>query len=230
MVKDFATLAVVYKPQGWEVYGGHTPRQLSRFLREIAGDLPIFKDESHNLGFLHRLDVPSSGLIMCSKSYEAFYELQIQLHRGEVQRDYDVLAHGFLSRRRIAARTTSRGAQAPSFCGRGKWGCSEVLERSRWRRHGRGLSRLLLRIVTGRKHQIRSHLAFLGHPTVRDGLYSSESTFEDDGGLCMRNWLHRQRLVFEVLGQQQEVKSPLPHDLQRSLNLLEGFERVATEP
>ena len=224
VVKDFGDRAVVYKPQGWEVYGGHTLRQLSRFLLAF-NDLPILRDERHQLGFLHRLDVPSSGLIMVSKSYEAFYDLQFQLHLGVFQRDYDVMAHGLLSRPLIEARSMSRGAEMASKCGRGKWGCSEVL-RARflfWRGRGRGLSRLRLRIVTGRKHQIRSHLSFMGHPTVRDALYSSESTFEEDGGLCMRNWLHRERLVFETLGQQEEVKSPLPHDLQRSLKLLQGF-------
>ncbi|CAE7904851.1 unnamed protein product, partial [Symbiodinium necroappetens] len=57
---------------------------------------PIFEDPGHYHGFLHRLDVPSSGLILVATSYEAYYDLQVQLHSGQVQRDYTVLHHGRL--------------------------------------------------------------------------------------------------------------------------------------
>eukprot|EP00435_Cladocopium_sp_Y103_P053406 s256_g17.t1 len=53
-------------------------------------------DVEHNYGFLHRLDVPSSGLILLARSYEAFYDLQLQLYSGLMVREYTVLCHGCL--------------------------------------------------------------------------------------------------------------------------------------
>ena len=55
---------MVFKPEGWEVYDGHSAKQMIDFLRATVGDLPIFRDASRDLGFLHRLDVPSSGLVL----------------------------------------------------------------------------------------------------------------------------------------------------------------------
>lgn len=57
-------------------------------------------------GFLHRLDVPSSGLILVAKKYSAYFDLLLQLHRGDILRDYVVLLHGHLcpERQRVALR------------------------------------------------------------------------------------------------------------------------------
>ncbi|CAE8614719.1 unnamed protein product, partial [Polarella glacialis] len=58
------------------------------------------------------------------------------------------------------------------------------------------LSLAVVRIDTGRRHQIRAHAAHIGHATVCDGKYSSEETFSADLGWCRRNFLHRHRLAF----------------------------------
>ncbi|CAL1158927.1 unnamed protein product [Cladocopium goreaui] len=218
---DYGDRAILYKPEGWEVYGAHTKRQLSMFVR-CLGDRRIFSDQQHNLGFLHRLDVPSSGLIMCAKTYEAFYDLQVQLHAGLFCRDYIVLSHGWLpqSLTHIQAHLISSSSGPSLSGGRGKYSCTKLLSvahiaRANW---ATSFSQLLIRIVTGRKHQIRSQLSFVGHPTVRDALYTSLWTFSDDGKICSRNWLHRHRLEFQdQLGRRQEVISPLPQDLRESM-------------
>eukprot|EP00439_Symbiodinium_sp_Y106_P025902 s1408_g3.t1 len=214
-----ADRAVLFKPPGWEVYGAHTALQLSSFAALRFGRLRILDDDSHNSGFLHRLDVPSSGLIMMAKSYAAFYDLQLQLHLGTFGREYTSLVHGWLapSLTTVTAKVQS-GTKGPTTSGgRGKWSqtrlrCMGFL----WHPVG-SLTRLLLQIVTGRKHQIRSHMAYVGHPTVRDGLYTSNVTFQQDAALCDRNWLHRHLLVFrDRAGKSHEIYSPLPQDLQDS--------------
>ena len=96
---DLPDRSVLFKPPGWEVYGGHVESQLSDFVKASFGNAPIFYDVQHNFGFLHRLDVPSSGLILVAKTYEAFYDMQVQLHAGEMHRDYTVLCHGRLPAR-----------------------------------------------------------------------------------------------------------------------------------
>ena len=221
VVTDLADRAAVLKPEGWEVYGGHVKLQLLGFVRGMFGCAPIFQDPDHNHGFLHRLDVPSSGLILVAKTYEAFYDLQVQLHAGEVTRDYTVLCHGWLpqSVSEIRARTWCEDDRPTLSGGRGKPSCTQVQSSRRlWHKVG-ALSKVVLGIATGRKHQIRSHLAHIGHPTVRDHHYSGITTFNFDILLCGRNALHRHRLRFRnIQGQVSDIFSDLPRDLKQALD------------
>ncbi|CAK9041172.1 unnamed protein product [Durusdinium trenchii] len=195
----FSDGAVLYKPEGWEVYGGHTRLQLSHFAAEVLKKIPILKDEEHNRGFLHRLDVPSSGLILLAGSYEAFYDLQVQLVSGQILREYVALLHGVSGSSVLETQQQPQRARPSCSGGRGKATRTtvHVLEHL-WHPVG-ALSRVVVEITTGRKHQIRSQCAHVGHPILRDALYSSTSTFESDLQLCSRNWLHRQRLTFHDL-------------------------------
>ena len=216
-VVDLPDRSVLFKPPGWEVYGQHVDHQLSDFVIASFGNAPIFHDVQHNFGFLHRLDVPSSGLILVAKTYEAFYDMQVQLHAGDMHRDYTVLCHGVLPRTlsEIAARLQPT-EDGQTLAGRGKISFSKIVCKSTYLQHRVGaLSQALLAIDTGRKHQIRSHLAHVGHPVVRDRLYASLDTFNFDASLSSRNWLHRHRLIFQDLaGEKREVFSELPQDLQ----------------
>ncbi|CAE7295363.1 unnamed protein product, partial [Symbiodinium sp. CCMP2456] len=171
--------AVLLKPAGWEVYGQHTKRQLSSFAADVLGSRPIFEDPGHYHGFLHRLDVPSSGLILVAASYEAYYDLQVQLHSGQVQRDYAVLHHGRLpvSVNQVDSRLLWHGDGPTLAGGRGK--PSRTLVALQWYAESEvgSVSQSHLQICTGRKHQIRSHLAHIGHPVLRDGAYGNESSW-----------------------------------------------------
>ena len=212
--------AVLEKPEGWEVYGGHVKLQLLGFVRGMFGCAPIFQDPDHNHGFLHRLDVPSSGLILVAKTYEAFYDLQVQLHAGDVTRDYTVLCHGWLPQlaRCIRASTVCL-ADVPTVAGgRGRKSVTDIVLCKHFRTAACTFSHMVLSIATGRKHQIRSHLAHVGHATVRDKIYASLQTFRDDAALCMRNWLHRFQISFtDTEGLVHNVRSELPVDLKESL-------------
>eukprot|EP00439_Symbiodinium_sp_Y106_P022587 s6817_g2.t2 len=217
---SLADRSVVHKPDGWEVYGAHVKLQLLAFVQGMFGRAPIFQDPEHNYGFLHRLDVPSSGLILVAKTYEAFYDLQTQLHAGEVGRDYTVLCHGWLpsSVREISASTWCEDDR-PTLCGgRGKPSATQVCGHSHYLHEVGALSKVLLGIATGRKHQIRSHMAHIGHPTVRDRTYAGKTAFNFDVLLCSRNWLHRHRLRFRDLqGRKSDICSHVPKDLEASL-------------
>ncbi|CAJ1378606.1 unnamed protein product [Effrenium voratum] len=197
LVLDQRDCLVLQKPSGWETYGGHTKRQLSSFVVQSFG-AAIFQDLAHNCGFLHRLDVPSSGLIIVAKTYESFYHLQVQLHAGLLTREYLALAHGEAGFRGRGLRSRLQPrSQGPTLAGgRGKWSETRVQVLSLLYGEVGAFSYLLLRLVTGRKHQIRSQLAFVGHPLCRDGLYTGSATFRGDKAVASRNWLHRHRLAF----------------------------------
>ena len=74
------------------------------YLQSSGFSAPILHDKDFDQGFLHRLDVPSSGLLLLAKSYEAFCDLSVQLAAGQLQRDYSVLAHGWMKRQEIRAQ------------------------------------------------------------------------------------------------------------------------------
>ena len=91
------SMAVLMKPPGWEVDGPHSEGSqsfLSDFLRkEFPTDLlPQLCDFQY--GFIHRLDVPSSGLVLVGRSFEGLYSLRFQINSLSMQREYFVLCHG----------------------------------------------------------------------------------------------------------------------------------------
>jgi len=86
---------------------------------------------------------------------------------------------------------------------------------------GEAFSLVAIRIVTGRRHQIRVHTAHIGHPTVTDGRYTAKPTFLKDRKWCPRNFLHRYRLAFrDGNGKKREAMAPLPLDLQKAMTHL----------
>ncbi|CAE6969760.1 unnamed protein product [Symbiodinium sp. KB8] len=85
------SVVAVAKPAGWEVWGGHHPRQLWQHLQAVEGlRHGILRDAEHGHGFVHRLDVPGSGLVLFACGYEAYYDLKLQLALGQLERRYTV--------------------------------------------------------------------------------------------------------------------------------------------
>ncbi|CAJ1409752.1 unnamed protein product, partial [Effrenium voratum] len=163
--------------------------------------------ESLQHGFLHRLDVPSSGLLFCGLSHKAFYELKLLLAVGRVGREYLVLCHGLLAPQRLEAAVHWKDAGgAPTRCGRGKPSLTRLREAAHGFLQGEAVSLLLVALGTGRRHQIRAHLAFAGRPVLGDGKYCAQETYRRDGRWCTQNCLHRQRLRLPGL----EATAPLP--------------------
>ncbi len=207
---------------------------LSRYISSLNFKHPgssILVDESHQRGFLHRLDVPSSGLILVASSYEAYYDLQFQLSLGMITRDYTSLCHGWFSgNRAVRASVTwsdtgfqqdtpsqvKPGSNAESHIkllahvhtstqaknAASNLTCLDAREGQKQLGAQSAMSLLGIRIATGRKHQIRVHLAYVGHPTVSDAVYSSSSTYQEDLSWCQRNFLHRYYLAFRRSGLQ----------------------------
>ncbi|CAL1137760.1 unnamed protein product [Cladocopium goreaui] len=226
---DLGDRLVIYKPPGWEVDttispGPSSGRLLSAFLRDV---LPLGSlGASHQFGFLHRLDLPSSGLILVAKSHQAFYDLQLQLSTGTLQRDYMVLCHGWVSKQRHEIRAKvhwwkvlglSNVPSAVLRSGRASVTFLQRLQRTQLA-FSSACSLLAIRIGTGRRHQIRLHTAHVGHPVVADSQYAAKEVYRMDTRWCPRNFLHRFSLTF--LGQGHEsttVLEVLPMDLRQVL-------------
>ena len=211
---DLADRAVVHKPPGWEVHDLHEALQLSAWVRAQYLRVPILRASHFDFGFLHRLDVPSSGLLLVAKSFEAFYDLQLQVALNQLGRAYLVLCHGWLPDRLVECTWQLRSEGQISVVGSGKPCRTSLHARRHLCLNSGAFSLLNVTISTGRMHQIRSHLAHAGHPTVSDGKYTSEGTFGSDLAWCPRNFLHRYQVSFrDSEGVSLRVMAPLVTDL-----------------
>lgn len=224
---DLFDRLVIHKPPGWEVdttdVGG--AKHLSRYLQSVL-TWPLASDVTHSYGFLHRLDTPSSGLILTAKTFEAYYDLKHQLSIGDLVRDYVVLCRGSIlpDRREINERVyhwRHEGNLPSTVVRQGKPSRTRLKVLAHCYREGEDFSLVAIRIRTGRRHQIRAHTAHIGHPTVCDGKYSSAEIFLRDKDWCERNFLHRYRLAFtDQAGHGREAMTPLPGDLVQALRCL----------
>ncbi|CAJ1338401.1 unnamed protein product [Effrenium voratum] len=224
---------VLQKPPGWQVdqdklqtkaSQGEALR-LSSFMQ--MRPYPIFSDMEACCGFLHRLDVPCSGLIAVAKTYEAYHDLLLQINSGQMVRDYVVLCHGWVppeTSRITAPLFWAEQTRLPTEVRHyGKPATTKVKVIAHCSRavattpaSFQALSFVALRIVTGRRHQIRAHMAHIGHHLVGDAKYGKQ-LFQDKDW-CPRTFLHRYFLEMATLeGRQLQVPGPLPEDLSSVL-------------
>jgi 23S rRNA pseudouridine1911/1915/1917 synthase len=169
-------------------------------------------------GIVHRLDKDTSGLLVIAKSDEAQASLMRQFGERTVEKRYVALVRGITPARRgrieapIGRDPHARQRMAVVGGGRDAVTEYEVLA------SGGGYSLLTLQPRTGRTHQIRAHLAYLGNPVVGDQRYGGGM---GPGGL-RRQFLHAARLAFDRPGGGRVVTwSGLPPDLAACLEAAE---------
>jgi 23S rRNA pseudouridine1911/1915/1917 synthase len=173
-------------------------------------------------GIVHRLDKDTSGLLIVAKSAGARSALQAQFQARQVEKVYLALVHGVppapagLIDAPIGRDPRQRKRMAVVAEGRPAVTAYRVLEPLG--------EYALLEVMpkTGRTHQIRVHLAFIGHPVVGDEVYGRRRSRL----ACPRQFLHAARLSFRhpVTGRPMEFSAPLPPDLQAVLE--EARERI----
>jgi 23S rRNA pseudouridine1911/1915/1917 synthase len=212
-------LLVVDKPAGLTVHPspGRPSGTLVNALLALYPDLPGIGGEQRP-GIVHRLDKDTSGLIMVAKTEHAHQDLSRQLKERLIKKGYLALVHGRI-------KTKEGVIDAPIARDQRHRKRMAVLS---WGRHARTQYRVLWQSEkytlvesspeTGRTHQIRVHLAHLGHPLVGDTLYGGKNL-----GIP-RHFLHAHKLGFThpVSGQWLEFQSPLPDELCRLLESMVG--------
>lgn len=187
MDMDLRGMMVVSKPSGWEVDGATTDfnmfigQRLSTFIQARCSpqDQPLSYDEDFDYGFIHRLDVPSSGLILTGVTFEGLYTIRWQLNSHAIHREYFIVCHGSMGAQlsQVSAKIDIRAAltnERATITPVGKPADTYVkaLGHSPWRGcRPEAISQTGIRIHTGRRHQIRVHLQYSGHAPVADGRY-----------------------------------------------------------
>jgi len=213
-------LAVVDKPPGVVVHPGAGRGGEGTLAAGILQRWPQVRGvgDEGRWGIVHRLDQDTSGLLVVALSPVAFPPLRQMLARHEVERTYLALVHGVPAA--VTGTIEAALGRDPRQRGRVRVDVTGRAARTHYRRRtswpGADLALLELRLETGRTHQIRVHLAAIGHPVVADRRYGR------DDGLAPRTFLHAARLRFThpVTGVEVIVESPLPPDLA---GVLEGL-------
>lgn len=180
-------------------------------------------------GIVHRLDMDTSGLMLVAKTDRAQVRLQDAIRRRVIDRRYKALVHGW-----IAPQTgivDAPIARAPGDRLRMKISDSEkakeaqttftVLQRYESGRYDDGFTLLECKLYSGRTHQIRVHMRYIGHPIVGDPSYG-RGTLPANHYL-QRQFLHSYRLSFvhPITGEEMSFEDDLPEDLQFVIDGLE---------
>ena len=215
-------LLVVDKPSGLTVHPG-AGADVDTLAAGLLFDHPSIEGvgQSGRWGIVHRLDRATSGLLVVALTTEAYEALSTMMRARQVARSYAAIVAGVLSipRGTVDApigpdpnRPTKR-ALSPY----GKHAVTHYRLKSAW--PDADVSMLDVTLETGRTHQIRVHLAGIGHPVVADRVYGGRSTIEIPGRAeplqVPRLGLHAARLELEhpVTGEPMTFTSDLPDDL-----------------
>ena len=214
IVHEDPSLLVIDKPSGVAVHGGSG---VSHGLIEL---LRASRPEAKLLELAHRLDRDTSGLLLIARKRGALVELHRMLREGEIEKIYVAVVKGvppgkhFDIKDALHKYVNAKGERRVAV----KEGGMEAVTRIKVLGSANGLSVLQLRLMTGRTHQIRVHLAHAGFPVLGDDKYGD---FEFNRALARqgvkRLFLHARRLVFKhpVDAGRVALASPLPEDMLR---------------
>lgn len=211
-------VAIVNKPQGMVVHpsAGHTHGTLVNALMFHVNDLSSINGVIRP-GIVHRIDKDTSGLLMIAKNDSAHNALASELKDKKSLRKYLAIVHGNLPNDRgvieapVSRSEKDRKKQAVTAKGKDAVTRFQVLERFG------DYTLVELTLETGRTHQIRVHMAYIGHPVAGDPLYGPRKTLKGKG-----QFLHAETLGFThpITGELMTFSAPLPDIFQSTLDKL----------
>ena len=221
VVYEDRDVIVVNKPVGMVVHPapGHPDGTLVNALLYHCGDSLSGINGALRPGIVHRIDRDTSGLIIAAKNDKAHLALAAQLQDHSLARTYEAVAVGGLREEQgtvnapIGRHPVDRKKMAVD-CKNGRPAVTH------WSVLGRypGYTHVECRLETGRTHQIRVHLASIGHPLLGDIVYGSKKPVPGLAGQCLH--ARRLRFVHPTSGEAVELECPLPDWFQAVLNRL----------
>ena len=213
---------VVNKPTGLVVHPapGHPDGTLVNALLHHCGDSLSGIGGEKRPGIVHRIDRDTSGLIIAAKNDAAHLALSAQLKDHSLSRTYECLVTGNMKQDSgtvdapIGRSSSDRKKMAVVPTGRRAVTHWEVVARYP------GVTHLRCRLETGRTHQIRVHMAYIGHPILGDTVYGAKKPVPGLTGQC----LHAAglRFVHPRTGEPVELHCPLPPEFTAMLQKLQN--------
>lgn len=227
VVYDDADVAVINKPPGLVVHPavGHARGTLVNGLLHRFNDLGGINGVERP-GIVHRLDKDTSGLLVIAKNDAAMNALKKSFQDGAVEKIYWALTHGAPSLPAATLRTrfNRHPRDRKRFAVVGQGG-REAVTHYRVAAQSNGVAWFVLRLETGRTHQIRVHLHHLGCPVVGDPAYGRRACDKELPGSPARQMLHAFRLGFPHprTGRHLAFERPPPADMRHLMQHL-GFD------
>jgi len=212
IVFEDAALLVIDKPAGVAVHGG------SGVSFGVIESLRASRPQAKLLELAHRLDRDTSGLLIVCKKRSALTAMHEQLREGRVEKVYAAIVKGapaetaFEVSDPLHKYVTDSGERRVSVREGGRAARTQV----RVRKRGSDFSVLEVRLLTGRTHQIRVHLAHAGHPVLGDDKYGDFALNRELGRQGLKRLLlHAGRLAFAhpLTGERLRLEAPLPADM-----------------
>lgn len=220
IVYEDADVLVVNKPRGMVVHPapGHTSCTLVNGLMHHCKDLSCINGVARP-GIVHRIDKDTSGLLMVAKNDVAHESLVNQLVEKSVTRKYTALVHGHIAHEKgtidapIGRDQKDRQKQAVVDKGKHAVTHFQVIERFG------DFTLVECRLETGRTHQIRVHMNYIGFPLAGDPKYGPRKTIDFGGQVLHAGVLG---FIHPVTKEYLEFESPLPEDFKQLLEELRG--------
>ena len=222
VVYEDGDVIVVNKPKGLVVHPapGHPDGTLVNALLHHCGESLSGIGGELRPGIVHRIDRDTSGLIIAAKNDMAHQKLAAQLQDHTLARTYECIVTGNLREDNgtvdapIGRHHTDRKKMAVTADGRNAVTHWEVLDR--WQ----GFTHVRCRLETGRTHQIRVHMAHLGHPILGDTVYGNKKPVPGLQGQCLQ--AVGLRFLHPRTGEPVELSCPRSEEFEEQLRKLEA--------
>ncbi|MBO8162302.1 MAG: RluA family pseudouridine synthase [Brevibacillus sp.] len=219
IVYEDEDVVVVNKPRGLVVhpapghYSGTLVNGLLHHCKDLSGINGVLRP-----GIVHRIDKDTSGLLMVAKNDRAHLSLAEQLQKHTVNRKYVAIVHGVIGHEMgtidapIGRDPKNRQQMAVVF-ENSKPAVTHFVVLERFKQH----TMVELKLETGRTHQIRVHMKYIGFPLVGDPKYGPKKTIDFEGQA-----LHAATLGFHhpKSGEYLEFTAPLPEDMQKLIAVI----------
>jgi 23S rRNA pseudouridine1911/1915/1917 synthase len=225
VVYEDEALLVVDKPAGMVVHPapGNWSGTLVNALLGRGGSLSS-EGEPERAGMVHRLDKETSGLLVVAKTDRSHRLLSAAIAARRVTRRYAVMTWGHLPSNTLTIdkpiARDARDRKRMAIVNKGRPAKTDLIRLARF-----DAGELLrAHLHSGRTHQIRVHLASIGHPVMGDDVYGGGGGRRVAGLPPKRHFLHAAWLAFNhpVTGKPLDFRSPLPADLRHSLAVIAG--------
>ena len=222
VIYEDSDIVVVNKPKGMVVHpgNGNLDGTLVNAIMAKCGDSLSGIGGEIRPGIVHRIDKDTSGLLIVAKNDKAHVNLSEQIKAHKVKKTYIALVRGVVRENEatidmpIGRSKTDRKKMA--VCKDGKNAITHIKVLKRWEYY----TLLQVNIETGRTHQIRVHLSYIGYPIIGDYTYSNGKNEFGVVGQC----LHAQKLEFKhpTTNKIMELEAPLPEYFQEIIQKLDN--------
>lgn len=223
-------VCVIDKPAGIVVNRAESVKQET--VQDWAQEKFQFSEENNDFiersGIVHRIDKDTSGLLLIAKQLASFKALQLLFAERKIHKEYIALVHGKIDPGKgdihASVGRLPWNRQRFGVLAGGRQAHTAYLVKQYYTDKSSALYSLVHLVpTTGRTHQIRIHMKYIGHPIVSDEFYVGRKTYKRDCLFCPRLFLHAGRLHFlhPITSKDMDITSQLPDDLNTVLNQLQ---------